>query len=119
MKTETRKVTVEQEVYIANDGQEFDNEDDCLSHERDLLEEKLEFYGFDLWESDFENCVYVKTTTKEDVQNLITLAEMEGVTLKGIEVDEPGIYMYESRSDGWTNITKVIDIINGGNTDAS
>lgn len=113
MKKETRKVTVEQEVYIAEDGKEFDDEDDCLSHERDLLEEKLEFYKRDLTNGTLENCSYVYVKSAEDVANLLTLCDMDGIAISGLS-NKPGVYMYSNRGDYWINISEVVDTITRG-----
>lgn len=40
MKTEIKKFT--KKVYIANDGREFENEDNCLCHEQELAQEEQE-----------------------------------------------------------------------------
>lgn len=118
MKTKTKLVTVEQEIYIAEDGKEFDDQDDCLSHERDLREETLEFYDYNFMPSNLENCTYVKTVTQEDVNNLLYLCHIDGISHDGI-TDKPGIYMYMLHPDEWVNITEAVAIIYGGNADAN
>lgn len=40
MEVETRTIT--KTIYIANDGKEFNDEDDCLCHEQELAQEELE-----------------------------------------------------------------------------
>lgn len=110
MKTKTKMIMTEQTVYIAEDGKEFFDEDDCLSHERDLLEEELEFYTWSLSPGKLSTCRYVKATTPELVDKLMRLVHMERITSVGIR--EPGIYMYQGTSPRqWINISEVIDII--------
>ena len=112
MKTKTKMVMTEQTIYIAEDGKEFFDEDDCLSHERDLLEKGLEFYTWSLSPGKLSNCRYVKATTPELVDKLMKLVDMEGITSVGIR--EPGIYMYQCTSPRqWINISQAVDIIKG------
>jgi hypothetical protein len=110
-------VLTEQTVYIAEDGKEFYDEDDCLSHERDLLEAKLDMYNWKFERCNFENSKYIKASTEEAVKVFLQICDMEGVTKKGI-LPTPGIYMYNNRQDEWFNITNAIDIINGGGVNA-
>lgn len=117
MKIETRKVTVEQEVYIANDGQEFDNEDDCLSHERDLLKECIDFYDDELEDSDIHNCRYVKLDTPKSVRSLILICKLEGYPSQGLDEHKLGVYMYTDRLDRWIYLMGLIDQLSRGNTD--
>lgn len=113
MKTEIRKVTVEREVYIAIDGKEFNDKDDCESYEYELLEKKLQFYDDKCGKSDLDSCTYVKLISEQDVADLISICAYHGISCEGIS--SAGIYMYDNYN-GWLNITEVISNIYGGTT---
>ena len=112
MKLDKRKVTVVKDIYIACDGKEFEDKDECFDYEMSLLERRLDFYTHDFEESDLDECTYVKTVTKADIDILIQLCDHYGISKNGIENE--GIYMFESRRDGWVNITDAVSRIYGG-----
>lgn len=122
MKTETRKVTVEQEVYIAEDGTEFEDLDECEAYETRLIGKHLIMYTFAHDPTDsVEDCWYVKLDTREAVSDFISLCRYEEVSPEGLQ--EPGVYMYTEgcygrRNNTWTNIAKIFDILNGGTQNA-
>ena len=114
MKTETRVVTIEQEVYIAFDGTEFTCEDDCEGYEYKLLEKRLQCYDHNCAKCGFDICTYVKLVTEEDVNNLIEVCNYCSIKTDGIK--EPGILMY-THDGKWLDITRVVANIYGGSTE--
>lgn len=116
MKIEMREIIINREVYIANDGTEFDDYDECAGYEIELLEKTLSFYDEQLNESTLNGCLFVKLATRKDVDAFIALCEWHGITARGI-ADE-GVYSYsEAGSGGWIDMTAVIAKINGGNNE--
>lgn len=111
MRIETRQVTVEQEVYIAEDGAEFDDEDDCEAYENALVGQRLKMYDYNEMPCDsLGECWYVKLDTQEEINSFMTLCDYMGVHRSGIK--EPGVYMYtEGTGCTWTNISEVIKSI--------
>lgn len=110
MKTEIRKVTVEQEVYIADDGTEFEDEDDCRSYEFELIEQSLEMYDHTFEKCyNFDECFYARLNTPEDVRKFIELCGWNDITKKGVR--KPGVYMYGDRDDTWINISEIISAL--------
>lgn len=109
MKSEIRKVTVEQEVYIADDGTEFSTEDSCEAYEIELKEKALTFYDGNFTRVDFDSCMYVRLDTLEQVNWLREICEWNGVTSEGL--DDAGVYLYldASRRERWLNLTPVIE----------
>ena len=118
MKIETRTITIEQDVYIAEDGREFNNEDECRSYEHQLIGRRLAMYSYRCEAIDSaEVCRYVKLDTPDQVAEFKILCIDDRVSIIGIE--EPGIYIYTEGTYGdsktaWINMSKVIDIMNGG-----
>lgn len=107
MRTEFKKITVEREVYIADDGTEFEDEYECEEHEFNLKCKHFTFYDAKFNVTDSLDCAfYVHLATKELVDEFAALNKWFGTTTKGL--DEPGVYMYMDRLDGWENITNVI-----------
>ena len=115
VRTETRQVVVEQEVYIADDGTEFDDEDDCKGYEIRLAGQKLKMYDYTgKAGASIDYCQYVKLTTERDVEAFIEVCKFDGISYRGIE--QPGVYTYVEGSYGrgnvaWVNISKIMESI--------
>jgi hypothetical protein len=112
MKTSTKTITIEKEIYIAEDGTEFDDRDDCEAYEYRLIGKRLKMYtyGFSPCQS-VENCCYARLDTWADVQAFIDLCTYDGISTRGIT--DPGLYMYsEGRygfgNEAWVNITGIL-----------
>ena len=114
MRIEKREITTTVDVYIASDGREFIDEDECEAHECDLDMGKLTFYDADLDETDFDNCMYVKLRSHEDVSMLKDICSFTGIDSRGLK--EPGVYIFDgySRDYSWLNISDVVSKIMGG-----
>lgn len=115
MKTETREVKQLVEVYISDDGIEFDNEEECRGYEMECLEKTLSFYDQEFDPCGLDACVYAVLKTQEDVDALIRLCAYEGIHVPGLRRDKPGIYMYTYRfgKDEWVNISEIVDRLRG------
>lgn len=112
MKTEIREVTVKQEVYIADDGTEFMDEEECMDHDFYLLEQTLDMYNSDcIRVANAESCHIANLRTRDEVKTFIKACEVYGIVDDGI--NSPGLYMY-GYNDVWVNLDKVISRIRGG-----
>lgn len=110
MITKTKEVKVTREIYVACDGTEFTDADDCEAHEIGLMERQFEMYDcdFDKVEAVGE-CCYVRLRTSDDVEQFIACCDYYGITIEGLCL--PGIYAYDevrSRHGGWTCLDKVM-----------
>lgn len=106
MTRKTKKVTVEQEVYIACDGTEFEDEDDCIAYEVELTEAKFEMYNHLLHKVDsISECYYVCLNSADNVNQFIDCCKYYGITTNGIR--RPAIYAYDDR-DSWINLNSVM-----------
>ena len=115
MRTEFREVTVKQPVYIADDGTEFEDEEDCQEYEFNSLEKSLMLYDENCEKTDkVDECYFVNLVTDVDVQHFIEVITNYGTVVKGI--DGPGLYMY-GPIDSWINLDDVVVRIRGGLTD--
>ena len=112
MKTEIRKITVEQEVYIAEDGKEFEDADECEGYEMSILANRLDMYTHRCVKTNsVTNCWYVKLNTEDEASMFKRLCDFDGVSCKGI--DKVGTYMYTEGGYGygneaWTNLSEII-----------
>lgn len=110
MTQKTKKVTVEREVYIACDGAEFDDENDCRAYEVGLVEKSFEMYDCHLAKDEnLDSCCYVRLTSNEDVERFIDCCNYYGICSDGIYY--PGIYAYSeatSRYGAWVNLNEVM-----------
>lgn len=114
MRTELREVTVKQEVYIADDGTEFMDEEECVDYEFNLLEKTLDIYNSNYEKvTDVESCHIANLHTSADVKNFIKACEVYGIIDDGI--DGPGLYMY-GYSDVWVNLDDIVAHFRGGVT---
>lgn len=110
MTTKTKKVAVTTTVYIACDGKEFDDRDDCVNYEFQLKEKQLLFFDSKLFPSNLDNCTYIYIRTEAELEILQELCDFSDISCVGL-IDGPGVYMYEDRRDKWLNISKTIDKI--------
>ena len=113
MRTELREVTVQQEVYVAYDGTEFNSRSKCEDYEIECLEKNLKCYGKNFEKSNVEECLYVDLTTEEDVKNFKQISEYLDISCLGIE--KPGLYLFvdDYRDVNWIYIDEVISKIRG------
>lgn len=121
MRVETRKVTIEEEVYIADDGTEFDDKEECETHE--LLEKgsqllMIDYRGYDT--DSIDDCWAVNLRSFVETETFVALCKYSDISAKGVE--GPGVYIYTegtygNRNDAWTNISTIMNALNGGNND--
>jgi len=116
MKIEERNITINQTVYIANDGTEFTDKYDCIDHETMILEKSLNCYDENFNKTNVGLCTYVNLITEDDVKNFKTISDHINSTHTGI--DKPGLYMYkdDSLNGIWINLDDVMFHIRGGLT---
>lgn len=115
MRVETKKVTIEQEIYIAKDGTEFFSEDSCEQYETKLIEKSLPMWDHKLEKTDdLDGCWYIRLATKEDIRDMIVACKWYGITIRGIE--NVGMYMYtDGRDEHWVNLTELMVKLEGLN----
>lgn len=109
MRTEFRKVTVDQQVYIAEDGKEFTDHTKCRNHEIYLLEQVVELYTDEFERCDLHTATFLNINNAEDVKNFKLLSNYCGMTDKGID-DTPGVYMW---NNGWIKISYFVERVKG------
>ena len=113
MKKEFREVTIKQEVYIADDGREFMDEEDCEEYEFKCLEQSLKLYNCKCKKvNSVDECHIANLVTTDDVKNFIKACDIYDVDSDGI--DMPGVYIYDGFNDIWLNIEGVLLRIKGG-----
>ena len=106
MKIEIKKVTIEQEIFIAEDGTEFFMEDSCEAYEISLKEKSIKCYDRRFEKTNVESCEYVKLDDSKAVDLLIEICRWHGIGVKGL--DAPGIYAFDNH-DGWINISIIYE----------
>lgn len=119
MRIVEKEVTVLRPVYIACDGKEFMDEDECEAYEIELVEKTLKLYNNKYEPTDIDGSMFVNLITDEDVENFKKVCEWHGVCSDG--VDKPALYIYDDSyrySNGfWINIDDACFHIRGGLTD--
>lgn len=109
MRTETREVTVEKEIYIAEDGTEFDDKDECEEYEMQYAEEALKLYDDNGAPCEnLDSCVYANLDTWVAVETLLNVCKYYGIDTSGIK--EPGLYtcVYGIGNNSWCNLSEMI-----------
>lgn len=113
MKIEMREVKVMQEMYIADDGKEFDDYDECMDYESGLRMSQIKMYDFNRNTTMFVSmCEYVNLVTESDVDAFIYKCRLSGINTVGL--DKPALYMWEGICGTWINLDQVMVDIRGG-----
>lgn len=114
MKTEYREVLVKQPVYIAEDGKKFDDEEECLDHEFELLNGTFECYGRAFTKvANVDEALYANLPTAKIVENFKKVCDVLGLTDEG--VNGPGLYIYSDFLGAqWVNMDDAIARLRGG-----
>lgn len=100
----------EKTIYIAFDGKEFADEDECLEYEAELNFGAFKGHVF-LFDSErklmpfsianFEACFYVSINDDRAADSFVTAMEAEGYS----ELPRArGVYEYDTRRDRWENL---------------
>lgn len=100
----TRKVLREEDIYIARDGKEFDNEGECLDYENELNIKSIEAYDEKFNRIDFEGASYVVVHSDEELNFICEVCDYNGWTCEGL--NENGLYHYVSHymGDKWERV---------------
>lgn len=109
MRTETRIVLAAQEIYIASDGTEFDDECACEGYEMRLVERQMLCFDSNFRRTTLSNCTYAIARTDNEAESLKVVSDYWGLSNRGL--NKAGVYMYSERSDCWTNLSEVIENI--------
>lgn len=108
MKHEKREVVTVNDVYIADDGTEFDSYSDCVKYEMSLLEKSLLLYTRNMEPCDLERCWIVNIRDEEDRQTVFTVFKYRDLTTTGL--DRPGVYLYYCGVSRWFCISDMVDL---------
>lgn len=109
MKIDFKEIKVTREIYIAEDGTEFNDKDECLEYEMRLCEKTINFYDGSFNKSDFASCVYADLPNSDAIQALINICDYERMPISGLE--NPGVYLYDEeahwhKGNVWVNLTE-------------
>ena len=99
-----KKIEVEQEFYVAYDGTEFNDEDECAYYEDEFRRTKILCYDSNMKKCDFEDAEWVVVRNDEDFNNIADTCEFNGWDYAGI--CENGIY--NRSAYGWNEWKKVV-----------
>lgn len=104
MKRITKMVTREEEFYVARDGKEFDDEEECLNYENELNIKFIEAYDEDFNRTYFDSATYVVIYSDEEINLIRKVCNYNGWTSEGL--NESGLYRYNCnyRNDKWEKV---------------
>lgn len=106
MEVKRKEVVIIKDIFVACDGTEFEDEDDCIDYECKLAENKLSCYDEEFEKVDLDGCDYVDATTEESLKLFRELCKHYGFDQTGIS--GIGLYWYEPKSDTWVNISQIM-----------
>lgn len=92
MKTIIRKVEIEKEFYVANDGTEFEDEYECVAYDIGLLYKNFEAYDEYFNRVDLGSAVYLVVHSNEELDDIKKVCIFNGWTCEGLI--EVGLYKY-------------------------
>lgn len=100
----TREVLREEEIYIARDGKEFNDEGECLDYENELNINSIEAYDENFNKASFEGAIYVVVHSDEELNFICEVCDYNGWTCDGL--NENGLYRYNSHymGDRWERV---------------
>lgn len=108
MKIKTITKVVETEIYVAEDGTEFDSGEACADYEITKMEESMELYDYDFDKSDFDGFVYANIRNQTEVEYFHELCRYYGVRFKN-GITGPGIWLYADND--FINIGEAVDFM--------
>lgn len=101
-------------LYIADDGTEFDCEEDCREYEcgQRLGEMNIMFYNADgevipkdRLEHEWEHVFYVDIESHSDLEALLNMVWRNDIDLPSVdEIDDVGHWVYDEDNDRWFEI---------------
>ena len=101
-------------IYRANDGKEFDSEDECIDYER-----KIKLHTFKMWDVDanplstydddsYSKVFYLHISNEEELDDVIEQFYLWGIESFGIKGKESGFYLYDTNTDQWLDCDKLL-----------
>lgn len=85
-----KKVEIEQDFYVAYDGTEFEDEDECAYYEDEQKRSTLLCFDCEMKKCNFEDAEWVVVRSMDDMQNIIETCDFNGWVSDGI--CEDGLY---------------------------
>ena len=100
----TREVLREEEIYIARDGKEFNDEGECLDYENELDIKSIEAYDENFNRMDFEGATYVVIHSEEEIDFIDKVCDYNGWTSEGLCGVGLYHYKYHYMGDNWEKV---------------
>ena len=94
MKTIIKRIEIEKEFYVANDGTEFEDEYKCVAYDMGLLYKNFEAYDEDFNRVDLGSAEYLVVHSNEELDDIKKVCIFNGWTCEGLI--EIGLYKYNS-----------------------
>ena len=94
MKTITKKIEIEKEFYIADDGTEFEDEYECVAYDMELLCKNLEAYDENFNRVDLGSAEYLVVHCNDELDDIKKVCNFNGWTYYGLI--EAGLYKYNN-----------------------
>lgn len=90
----TKKVLREEEFYVAFNGKEFDNEEECRNYENKLNINFIETYDENFNRIDFDSATYVVIHSEADLYLVREVCDYNSWTSNGL--CEVGLFRYDN-----------------------
>ena len=106
MEVKHKEVVIMKDIFVACDGTEFEDEDDCIDYECRLCEKKISCYDENFEKAELDSCYFVDATDEESLTLFKSLCNHYGYSENGIE--GVGLYRYMDKGDYWLNISQIM-----------
>ena len=106
MEVKHKEVVIVKDIFVAYDGTEFEDEDDCIDYECKLAENKISCYDENFEKAKLDSCYFVDATDEESLTLFKALCNHYGYSENGIE--GVGLYRYMDKGDYWLNISQIM-----------
>ena len=106
MEVKRKEVVIMKDIFVACDGTEFEDEDECIEHEFDIRRQELVCYDDEFNRIDFESCNYVGALNEDLLKLFLEICDHDGITSRGI--DAIGLYKYIYKGNYWLNISQIM-----------
>lgn len=108
-------MTVIPAQYVAFDGEVFEDEDDCLTHEKEARFADAKRLGLKMYSfcgeptDDYEEAGYVKFSSEEAYLIFCDLLDEEGMVVPQMDYTPDLRIYYDENRDEWKNFNELLD----------
>lgn len=101
--------------FVADDGREFDNEEECRTYEnKTMLEKHVKFLDESFKPCCFDDCKFMIIKDRIGIKVVDNYCEANGFSTPwdlDLTMMHTGYFLYNEHKDEWTDIEGVLDVL--------